>query len=177
MECKFKVGDVVVRSMYADCFTHGTKPLVVAHVLPYRNEIQFAEDDDYVYWFASYFKLYQPEQQNESEVKPVMQPLVSNYDKALDLRITHKQLGDISLREFFCNLLIKLWDEQEGFSGKRPWGNSGWDEPVYAALIKAEIINGEFDSEGCIKSCDFGEGSEFISNMLLHVFGCSIVKE
>lgn len=168
---KFKVGDTVVRVGVVENFYFRNKPVVVTEVS--SSGIAFNEKEVVGFWNPNFFKLYQPEQ---PEVKP-MQPLVSIYNKALDLRFNHSILGDVSLREFFCNLLLKLWEDPCGFSGKRPWGNSSWDEPVYAALIKAGIISGEFDSEGYIKRCDFDEGSEFISKMIAHAFGCTFDKD
>jgi hypothetical protein len=167
---KFKVGDTVVRSAYSNYFPYGNSPVKVIGVTA-DGEIEV--DTDNGYWSSDFFELYQLEQ---SEVKP-MQPLVSIYDKALDLRFNHHDLGDVSLREFYCNLLLKLWEDPYGFSGKKPYGNSGWDEPVYAALIKAGVMSGEFDSEGYIKRCDFDEGSEFVSKMIAHAFGCNFSKD
>lgn len=35
----------------------------------------------------------------------------------------------------------------EGFSGKRPFGNSGWGEDIAFALVKAKIIKGKIYTE------------------------------
>jgi hypothetical protein len=43
---------------------------------------------------------------------------------------------------YLISLLDKLWDEGEGFSGKRPFGNSGWEYEIYHSLVKAEVIEG-----------------------------------
>lgn len=168
---KFKVGDTVVRTVYSNYFPYGNSPVKVIGV---TEEGNIAIDGDNCYWFKEFFKLHHRVEQ--PEVEP-MQPLVSIYDKALDLRFEHEILGDVSLREFFCTLLVKLWDDPCGFSGKRPWGNSDWDAPVYAVLIKAGVITGELDSDGYIKDCDYWTGSEFISKMIAHAFGCSFNKD
>ena len=39
-----------------------------------------------------------------------------------------------TVREYLKMLLERLWEEGEGFSGKRPFGNSGWEYDLYAAL-------------------------------------------
>lgn len=44
---------------------------------------------------------------------------------------------EVTVREFFNELLQKLWDEQDGFNGKRPFGNSCWSFPIMDALGKA----------------------------------------
>ena len=37
-----------------------------------------------------------------------------------------------NIGQYFASLLHTLWIEGEGFSGKRPFGNSGW---VYVVII------------------------------------------
>lgn len=44
---------------------------------------------------------------------------------------------------FLIALLEKLWDEGEAFSGKRPFGNSGWEYDLRLAV--SGIV--EFDDE------------------------------
>jgi hypothetical protein len=51
-------------------------------------------------------------------------------------------------------LLTTLLDEGEGFSGKRPFGNSGWEYDLFKPLIVAGLCDGKLDSEGCIDSVD-----------------------
>jgi len=174
---KFKTGDVVVRTDCIEDFSFGTLPVVVTGVFKHGTCYCITVDGSIDHWLEEYFELYQPSQPEVKAQSQPMQPLVSIYDKALDLGFDHPALGYISLREFFCNLLVKLWDDPCGFSGKRPYGNSDWDEPVYAALIKAGIISGEFYSEGYIKDCDYWAGSEFISKMIAHAFGCTFSKD
>jgi len=41
----------------------------------------------------------------------------------------------------------RVWIESEGFSGKRPFGNSGWEHDLYIALAKAGAIQSEYDEE------------------------------
>lgn len=165
---EFKVGDTVRRVTDVERFTKYYRPVVDITSIDSAGNLEFQNDRHY--WNSEYFELYEPKSQP-------MKPLVSIYDKALDLRFEHEILGDVSLREFFCTLLVKLWDDPCGFSGKRPWGNSDWDAPVYAVLIKAGIITGELDSDGYIKDCDYCTGSEFISKMITHTFDCSFNKD
>lgn len=40
-------------------------------------------------------------------------------------------------------LLLELWTEGEGFSGKRPFGNSGWEFDLYRPLVEAGFVAGE----------------------------------
>ena len=62
---------------------------------------------------------------------------------------------DLTCREYLCALLRVLWREQEGFSGKRPFGNSGWEWDMEDALREAACIgNG------------VREGHQFVSDMI-----------
>jgi len=42
---------------------------------------------------------------------------------------------EYSIREYLAKLLTKLITEEEGFSGKRPFGNSGWLSDLYFPLL------------------------------------------
>ena len=39
-----------------------------------------------------------------------------------------------TVREYLVALARTVWEEGEGFSGKRPFGNSGWEHEVYNSL-------------------------------------------
>jgi hypothetical protein len=52
-----------------------------------------------------------------------------------------------TVREYLTALLQALWTEGEGFSGKRPLGNSDWQFDLYAPLIDGGLVTG--DDEGC----------------------------
>lgn len=42
-----------------------------------------------------------------------------------------------TIRDYLKGLLDSLWTQGEGFSGKRPFGNSGWRHDLYRPLIAA----------------------------------------
>lgn len=42
-----------------------------------------------------------------------------------------------TVKEYLVKLLEVLWEEGGGFSGKRPFGNSGWEYELYSALENA----------------------------------------
>lgn len=42
--------------------------------------------------------------------------------------------GANTIRGYLVALLAELWEKGEGFSGKRPFGNSGWEHELYRAL-------------------------------------------
>ena len=49
--------------------------------------------------------------------------------------------GAKTIREYLIKLLKELWSEGESFSGKRPFGNSGWELELYHALANNDAIN------------------------------------
>lgn len=72
-----------------------------------------------------------------------------------------KTIGD-----FFRECLVQLWLENEGFSGKRPLGDSGWDWEIYEALAWAGLIGAEFDEFGEMESCDEQMANDLIFKAL-----------
>lgn len=72
-------------------------------------------------------------------------------------------LGEtISIHDYLIRLLSTLWHEQDEFSGKRPFGNSGWSYDLMACLIANNIIPGELDEEGYVNDVDYEKGDEVI---------------
>lgn len=73
---------------------------------------------------------------------PAPKPATSKgLDAALDVRFDSDAGSQLTVREYFTALLVTLWREEEGFSGKRPFGNSGWKSEVYRTLAKAGFID------------------------------------
>lgn len=61
----------------------------------------------------------------------------------LELEFESTDLGrKITIRDFFKELLTTLFKEGECFSGKRPFGNSGWDYDLCVCLAKNGVIEG-----------------------------------
>jgi len=61
---------------------------------------------------------------------------------------------DISIKGYLKKLLETVWSEGESFSGKRPFGNSGWEYDLYTPLVAGGFVEGELDADGCIKTVD-----------------------
>lgn len=57
----------------------------------------------------------------------------------LDFEFHSNDLGEtLTVRAYFTRLLTTLWEEGEGFSGKRPFGgSSGWQMDIEHALVRA----------------------------------------
>lgn len=75
-----------------------------------------------------------------------------------------------TVREYFVVLLATLWREQEGFSGKRPFGNSGWEFDLYRALMDAGLIAGSLDAWGGIEQVD-AAGADRLINLAIQELG------
>lgn len=74
-------------------------------------------------------------------------------NEMLDLRFDCDDLdGEVSIREYMKALLAKLFDEGESFSGKRPFGNSGWEYDIIAPLIRAGAVKGSLDDDGLVEA-------------------------
>lgn len=58
---------------------------------------------------------------------------------------------ELSIKDYLKELLLTIWLEGESFSGKRPFGNSGWEYDLYKPLIKAKVIRGKLDSDGYVQ--------------------------
>lgn len=70
--------------------------------------------------------------------------------------------GADTIGSYLIQLLLALWREGEGFNGKRPFGNSGWQDDVYLALVNAGFITGKVDPEYGLTSCDSETGDRLI---------------
>lgn len=83
-------------------------------------------------------------------------------EEILNLKLGYNDAHASTVREFMRKLLAKMWDEGEGFSGKKPFGNSGWEQPIITAMVRAKLINGEIDEDGFIKTVDRSAGERLI---------------
>ena len=70
---------------------------------------------------------------------------------ALDVRFDSDAGDNLTVREYLQRLLAQLWNEQEGFSSKRPFGNSCWEYDLYTPLAKAGFIQYAREFDGCIE--------------------------
>lgn len=53
--------------------------------------------------------------------------------------------GAETVRDYLKALLAALWNEGEGFSGKRPLGNSGWEHELLVPLEDFETTEQSAD--------------------------------
>ncbi len=74
---------------------------------------------------------------------------------------------ELTVKEYFKELLCKLWNEVECFSGKRPLGNSDWQYDIYAVLIKNGIIEGKLNEYGYVDEVDTYRADELITKYIV----------
>jgi hypothetical protein len=72
----------------------------------------------------------------------------------LNLKLGRNDAGAPDVRAYLKALLEKLIQDEECFSGKRPFGNSGWLSDLYKPLVQAKLIDGSLDEDGYIGECD-----------------------
>lgn len=63
--------------------------------------------------------------------------------KVLAYRYEGWDLSTCSIQFYLIELAKRCWTYEEGFSGKRPLGNSGWKYDVYFALAEGGFIKGK----------------------------------
>ena len=68
-----------------------------------------------------------------------------------------------TIGQFLMMVGAKVFLDQEDFSGKRPFGNSGWIYDVYEALIQGDALEGTLDEDGYVKECDSREAEAVVA--------------
>jgi hypothetical protein len=80
----------------------------------------------------------------------------------LNLPLDDNDANAKTIKEYLKALLRELWNEQEGFTGKRPFGNSGWDHDLIRPLIKHGLVEGQLDGEGYVYNCNQDQANRLI---------------
>jgi hypothetical protein len=68
-------------------------------------------------------------------------------EEILDLSMEDNDAGAETIRDYLKALLSSLWAEKEGFSGKRPMGNSGWEYDLYGTLVAHKVIRATIEED------------------------------
>jgi len=88
-------------------------------------------------------------------------------EDALGLTFYSEDLHEtISIKDYFKRLICMLGEEAEGFSGKRPFGNSGWEYDVYGCLIANGATFGTLDDDGYNDECNIIEADEYVQKII-----------
>jgi hypothetical protein len=84
----------------------------------------------------------------------------------LDIPMQENDAEAATIKDYLKRLLLDLWQQGEGFSSKRPFGNSGWESDLYYALVAAKVAPGELDEDGCLSWCDSKPADKLISDAI-----------
>lgn len=79
-------------------------------------------------------------------------------EKLLDHTFTPSDIGEEMLvRSYLADLLLTLMQQGESFSGKRPFGNSGWEENLVAPMIQCGVIPGTVSDDEWAEASGWAE--------------------
>ena len=73
-----------------------------------------------------------------------------------------RDLGECSIRYYLVELAKQCWIKEDGFNGKRPFGNSGWQWDIYFALAEGGFVDGQKDEDGNWDNVDQRKAEEII---------------
>jgi hypothetical protein len=74
-----------------------------------------------------------------------------------------------TIREYLAKLLTKVIDDGECFSGKRPFGNSGWENELHFPLVQAGLVKGAIE-DGYLEDHDKAAAHKLILDVIGQVF-------
>ena len=80
----------------------------------------------------------------------------------LNLPMEENDADASTIKEYLIQLLTTLWAEGESFSGKRPFGNSGWEYDLYKPLVAGGAVSGEIDEYGDLNDVNRKEANRAI---------------
>ncbi|MEG1662568.1 MAG: hypothetical protein RR338_01135 [Clostridia bacterium] len=58
----------------------------------------------------------------------------------LELEVRSEDIGVVTIKQYFKQLLLTLFEDSECFSGERPFGNGGWEWEIRECLIENKVI-------------------------------------
>jgi hypothetical protein len=74
--------------------------------------------------------------------------------QVLAVSLPENDVDAATIRDYLIALLSTVWREEQDFSGKRAFGNSGWQYDVYTGLANAGLIEAKFDEDGYLDDWD-----------------------
>ncbi len=91
----------------------------------------------------------------------------------LETPMLDNEAGAATIHEYLRKLMMTLWSEKECFSGKRPFGNSGWEYALYRTLIVGRLVDGQLDENGYVTGLVVHEADALIGLAVQAVFELS----
>lgn len=90
-------------------------------------------------------------------------------DEILNYPCKFNDVDAKNIKGYLKELLLTLWIKEEGFSGKRPFGNSGWQYDIYIPLIKMKAVSGKLDEYDCLEEIDQEAADKLILQLIHHL--------
>ncbi len=91
---------------------------------------------------------------------------MSNFQEILAVKVnSFCRTGPITIRDYLKKLLKTLWLQQEEFSGKRPFGDSGWTYDLYSPLVQHGFIKGTIE-DGYLEEFDQDHADKLIMELI-----------
>ena len=135
---------------------------VEAHAIKLKDANKLTNDDFEEAWANGEWEIVDRPNPNEQQKEHTAAETAS----ILDLPMEHNDAGAKNIREYLNRLLSELITEEEGFSGKRPFGNSGWKYDLYKPLVKSGLVEGIFDEDGCLESFDREKADDLLVEVI-----------
>lgn len=93
--------------------------------------------------------------------------MVINPQHILSLPVFRDGRYDGNIGDYLRALLTLVWTKREGFSGKRPLGDSGWEYDLYKPLVVAGIVSGTVDEDGDVYDIDRDAADQIILEAIM----------
>jgi len=97
---------------------------------------------------------------------------MTDFERILNLPVDPEYLpeGVITIRSYLIRLLSDVWKDGEGFDGKRPFGNSGWESDLITPLVRAGLVGGKIDVEdGYLEESDDEAAEKLIADTITYL--------
>jgi len=93
--------------------------------------------------------------------------LASDLDEVLCCPMLPNDANAGTVGEYLLKILRNVWEDGEGFSGKRPFGNSGWEYDIYYSLAEEGLIDATVDDEGEYIKLDKATGHKLVKQAIM----------
>jgi len=97
--------------------------------------------------------------------------IVPTPQQVLDTPMQQNDADAATVREYLYKLLRDVWHHEQGFNGKRPFGNSDWQSEVYVALGRANFIRLAVDQDGYVEDVDEQAGDALVQAAIASLLG------
>jgi len=96
--------------------------------------------------------------------------MTAAYEKEMNAILDARTGYDDTVRGFLQALLEKLLIEEEGFNGKRPFGDGGWKAMLIFDLAEAGLVNCKKNEDGEVYEVDEEQGELLLLQAIEYLF-------